>query len=74
MKKVVASRQSALFCFPDSCLTFLTADADRECRRRARLAWRVGENEESEVQDSTGIRRQAKNQPRERNEVNRRPG
>jgi hypothetical protein len=47
---------------PNSCLTFLTADADGGCRWRARLAWRVGkENDESEVQDSRGIRRHARN-------------
>jgi hypothetical protein len=42
-----------------------TADADKESRRSARLVWTVGrENEENEVPDSTGIRRQAKNQQR----------
>ncbi len=59
------------YCLPNSCLTFLTADPDNECRRRARLVWTVEEErQESEVPDSTGIRRQARNQERVAKEGN----
>jgi hypothetical protein len=68
--RVVANHERALFCLPDFCLTFLTADADRECRWRARLAWRVGrENDESEVQDSGGIKRQDRKSQRGQKEI-----
>jgi hypothetical protein len=59
------------YCLSNSCLTFLTADSDNECRRRARLVWTVEEErQKSEVPDSTGIRRQARNQERVVNEGN----
>jgi hypothetical protein len=55
---------------PDSCLTFLIADVNEECRRRARLVWTLRrENQESEVPDSMGIRRQTRKTARVRIEV-----
>jgi hypothetical protein len=60
--KVVVTRHSAFFCFPESCLTFVTADPDKECRRSARHIGKAArESEEGEAADSVEVRSKAKN-------------